>query len=137
MERSFAIKAEVRELDAGIFVFPAQKTMYGGKSIAVGDRVFLFASENSGGRGLFARGTVIAAEALPKTAAVRQTPRVSIAVRRDSRARLPLGRAELRGFRDGSGDVPEVELDFKLYRQATDKVIGLSAGAAALLDRLF
>jgi hypothetical protein len=39
------------------FDFPAQKTMYGGKRIAVGDTIFLFASENTGGQGLFARGT--------------------------------------------------------------------------------
>jgi hypothetical protein len=31
--------------------------MYGGKNIAVGDEVFVFASENEGGRGLLARGT--------------------------------------------------------------------------------
>lgn len=30
------------------------KTMYGGKNIAKGDAVFIFASENEGGRGLLA-----------------------------------------------------------------------------------
>ena len=33
------------------FAFTAQKTMYGGKLIAEGDEVFVFASENEGGQG--------------------------------------------------------------------------------------
>jgi hypothetical protein len=53
---AFAIKAEVRALLAKTFVFTAQKTMYGGKHIAKGDTVFVFASENEGGQGLIARG---------------------------------------------------------------------------------
>lgn len=137
MERSFAIKAEVRDPDAEVFAFPAHKTMYGGKTIAVGDRVFLFASENSGGTGLFARGIVTEAQSVPRTVALRQTPRVSMAVMLDGRARFPLGRSELRGFRGASGDAPEIELDFKLYRQATDKIVGLSDRAAVFLGGLF
>ena len=49
---AFAIKAEIHDPRAETFVFTAQKTMYGGKYIAEGDLVFLFASENEGGRGL-------------------------------------------------------------------------------------
>ena len=47
---AFAIKAEVRDPRAKTFAFPAQKTMYGGKHIAEGDTVFVFASENEGGK---------------------------------------------------------------------------------------
>jgi hypothetical protein len=47
---AFAIKAEVRDPRAKTFAFTAQKTMYGGKHIAEGDRVFVFASENEGGQ---------------------------------------------------------------------------------------
>ena len=36
---AFAIKAEVRNPRAKVFVFTAQKTMYGGKHIAKGDAV--------------------------------------------------------------------------------------------------
>jgi hypothetical protein len=43
---AFAIKAEIRALRAKTFVFTAQKTMYGGKHIAKGDTMFVFASEN-------------------------------------------------------------------------------------------
>src|SRR5690349_1008385 len=59
---AFAIKAGIRDPRARSFAFNAQKTMYGGKHIAEGDVVFLFASENEGGRGLIARGVVISAE---------------------------------------------------------------------------
>lgn len=54
----FAIKAEVCDLRAETFVFSEQKTMYGGKHIAKGDTIFVFASENEGGPGLIARGGV-------------------------------------------------------------------------------
>jgi hypothetical protein len=47
---AFAIKAEVRDPRAKAFAFTAQKTMYGGKHIAEGDMVFVFASENEGGK---------------------------------------------------------------------------------------
>jgi hypothetical protein len=46
---AFAIKAEVYDPRPKTFAFAAQKTMYGGKRIAEGDTVFVFASENEGG----------------------------------------------------------------------------------------
>jgi hypothetical protein len=74
----FVIKAEVHDLWKTL-EFTAQKTMYGGKSITKGDVVFIFASENEGGRGLIARGIVSAAESIAKkTGITRQTPRVSV-----------------------------------------------------------
>eukprot|EP01032_Pedospumella_encystans_P031736 gene31736-35825_t len=51
----YAIKTEVADPRATRFEFAAQKTMYGGKQIAPGDTVFVFASENAGGAGLVAR----------------------------------------------------------------------------------
>jgi hypothetical protein len=42
----------------------SQKAMHGGKGIARGDVIFVFASENDGGSGLVARGIVTSAEAL-------------------------------------------------------------------------
>jgi hypothetical protein len=47
---AFAIKAEVSDPSAKTFAFTAQKTMYSGKHIARGDIIFVFASENEGGR---------------------------------------------------------------------------------------
>jgi len=52
----FVIKGEVLEPRARSFAFAAQRTMYGGKRIAEGDAIFVFASENEGGVGLVARG---------------------------------------------------------------------------------
>ena len=49
--------------------------MYGGKRIAEGDSIFIFASENEGGPGLIARGIVTSARATPrKPGILRQTP---------------------------------------------------------------
>ena len=62
----FAIKAEVSDPRAKTFVFNAQKTMYGGKRIATGDTIFVFASENEGGPGLIASGVVTSAKAIAK-----------------------------------------------------------------------
>ena len=122
----FAIKAEVADPGAKTFAFMAQKTMYGGKFIAKGDTVFVFASENEGGRGLIAKGIVTSAAAVPRKPGVaRQTPRVSITVRRTALARRRLGRGELKRFSDWSDGRPETELNFKYYRQATNKIVGL------------
>jgi hypothetical protein len=135
---AFAIKAEVRDPRAKTFALTAQKTMYGGKHIAEGDTVFVFASENEGGTGLIARGVVISAETIAKKRGIaRQTPRVSLAIRRTALAKRPLGRSELRQFTDWNDGQPGTELNFKFYRQATNKVIGISDEAAAFLVRFF
>lgn len=135
---AFAIKAAIPDIAAETFEFPAQKTMYGGKAIVAGDLIFLFASETNGGRGLFAKGRVISAEAVPRPASVeRQTPRVSITLRREAMAIRPLGRAELKRFAGDEDEKGLAELHFKFYRQATDKIIGLSDAAVAALDRFF
>jgi hypothetical protein len=135
---AFAIKAEIRDPQAEMFAFTAQKTMYGGKHIAAGDTVFLLASENEGGQGLVARGVVISAEAVArKSGVIRQTPRVSVVIRRNALAAHPLGRRELRHLTDWKDGEPGTELNFKFYRQATDKIVGLSDRTAAFLDGFF
>jgi hypothetical protein len=135
---AFAIKADVRGRPARTLAFIAQKTMYGGKHIATGDTVFVFASENEGGQGLIARGVVMSAEGITRRRGVaRQTPRVSIAIRRTGVAKRPLGRRELKHFAEWDDGRPETELNFKFYRQATNKIIGISDDAAAFLDRFF
>ena len=134
----FAIKAEVSDPWAETFAFSAQKTMYRGKHIAKGDTIFVFASENEGGPGLIAHGVVIAAEAIAKKRGIaRQTPRVSITVRRIASAKRRLGRSELKPFSNWNDDRPETELNFKFYRQATNKIIGISNEAAAFLRGFF
>jgi hypothetical protein len=135
---AFVIKAEVRNPRAKTFAFAAQKTMYGGKYIADGDRVFIFASENEGGRGLIARGVVSSAKSIEKKRGIaRQTPRVSVAIDRTALAKRPLGRSELKCFSDWKDGRPETELNFKFYRQATNKIAGISDVTTAFLDRFF
>lgn len=131
---SYAIKAAIDVPGAGALVLPAQKTMYGGKNIARGDTIYLFASEN----GLAARGVVTEAAAVPRKPGVaRQTPLVDLRIEVAALATRPLGRPELRRFDAWTDGGPETELNFKLYRQATNKVVGISDAAAAFLAGLF
>ncbi|MGB9475020.1 MAG: hypothetical protein WCE87_08120 [Candidatus Udaeobacter sp.] len=135
---TFAIKAEVSDPRAQTFAFSAQKTMYGGKQIGKGDTIFVFASENEGGPGLIASGVVTSATAIAKKPGItRQTPRVSITIRRTARAKRPLGRSDLKPFTDWTDGRPETELNFKFYRQATNKIVGISDETAAFLRGFF
>jgi hypothetical protein len=135
---AYAIKAEVVDPQARTFTFTAHKTMYGGKLIAAGDTVFVFASENEGGQGLILRGIVTHAEAIAeKRGIARQTPRVSVTIRRTALAKRPLGRRELKHLTDWKDGQPGTELNFKFYRQATNKIVGLSDGAASYLSKYF
>jgi hypothetical protein len=134
----FAIKAAVSDPRAETYEFSAQKTMYGGKEVAAGDTIFIFASENEGGNGLVASGVVTSASAVPRIPGVaRQTPRVNVVVRRTALAERQLGRRELRPFSDWGDGRPETELNFKFYRQATNKVVGVSDTLAAYLGSFF
>jgi hypothetical protein len=135
---AFAIKAEVRDVRAETFAFEAQKTMYGGKEIAKGDTIFIFASENEGGPGLIAAGIVTSATPTARKRGVaRLTPRVSITVKRTALAERTLGRNELKRFSDWKDGRPETELNFKFYRQATNKIAGISDEAAGFLQGFF
>jgi len=131
---TYAIKADVHDRRARTFEFAAHKSMYGGKHIREGDTVFVFASGNEGGQGLVARGIVTSAEAIPRKPGVaRQTPRVSLTIKRTALAKRRLGRSELKPFTDWDDGRPETEINFKFYRQATNKIIGISDKTAAFL----
>ena len=134
----YAIKAEVVDPRARTFTFTAHKTMYGGKLIAEGDTVFVFASETQGGQGLIARGIVTHAEAVPKKRGVaRQTPRVSVIIKRTALAKRSMGRRELKPLTDWNDGRPGTELNFKFYRQAGNKIAGISDQAASFLGECF
>jgi hypothetical protein len=136
----YVIKAAVTDAGAKLFSFRAQKTMYRGKYIRAKDEIFVFSSENEGGCGLVARGVVTSAVPLAAKRAdpkVRHNPRVSITVRRLATAKHKLGRIELRAFRSWDDGRPETELSFKLYRQATNKIAGISEHTASFLRTLF
>lgn len=137
MPMPFAAKIHVPDLSSDVFDFVAAKTMYGGKNVSVGDVIFIFDSENEGGAGLFARGVVVRADAVRKARIGRGTPRVNIIVKRTSVAKRRLGRSELKKFTDWNDDRPETELNFKFYRQATNKIVGISQDAASFLETFF
>jgi hypothetical protein len=107
--------------------------MYGGEHIAKGDTVFVLASENEGERGLIALGAVTSAIA-KKRGVTRQTARVRIAVERTALAKRTAGRSELKQFPDWNDGQPETELNFEFYRQATNKIVGISDEATGLPD---
>ena len=52
-------------------------------------------------------------------------------------AKRRLGRSELKRFSDWNDGRPETELNFKFYRQATNKIVGISDEAAAFLRGFF
>jgi len=96
------------------------------------------ASENEGGRGLIARGVVSSAEAIAKTRGIaRQTPRVSVTIRRTALTKRKLGRSELKHLTDWNDGKPGTELNFKFYRQATNKIVGISDEVATFLGEFF
>lgn len=72
-----------------------------------------------------------------KRGIARQTPRVSITVRRTALAKRRLGRSELKRFSAWNDGRSETELNFKFYRQATNKIAGISDKAAAFLQGFF
>lgn len=133
---AYALKVALQDARAARWRLVAQKTMYGGKAVTAGDVVFVFDSENRGGSGLVARALVEAAEPDdPLPGVARQTPRVTLTLRRTATAAQALGRATLRGFDQWGDGRPETELNFKLYRQATDKLVGLTAATSAWLEQ--
>lgn len=134
----YVLKADIADPRARTFTFAAQKTMYGGKNIAAGDEVYIFASETQGGAGLIARGIIAAASAMKRPKGkTRWTPRVSIEVKRTALAKRPLGRDQLKAWRGVDDGSPQAELDFKFYRQATNKICGISDAAEKFLRRFF
>jgi hypothetical protein len=62
---------------------------------------------------------------------------VSISIRLIALAKRTLGRSDLKQFTDWNDGRPETELNFKFYRQATNKIAGISEEAAAFLSGFF
>jgi hypothetical protein len=125
--------------EAKSYSFEAQKIMYGGKAIRVGEEIFVFDSENEGGTGLIAMGVVTSVDHPegPWKSKRRFTPRVSVGVRRTAVAQHALGRKDLKPYCDRDDSQPRTEIARKLYRQATNKIAGISGEAAAFLRTHF
>ena len=126
--RSFVVKAAPVPAKASMSFH--EKTMYRGKDIRIGDRIFVFASEHDGGSGLVGRGIVTS---------VRRGlgSRRRITVKPTATARRRLGRTELARFRELTDSGPQTEIARILYRQATNKIAGVSDAAAKFLRTHF
>jgi hypothetical protein len=64
-----------------------------------------------------------------------QTPRVSIIIKRTELSKLPMGRRELKHLNNWNDGQPGTELNFKFYRQSTDKIVGISERAMSFLTK--
>ena len=62
---------------------------------------------------------------------------MSVAIKRTALAKRTLGRSELKHFTDWNDGQAGTELNFKFYRQATNKIVGISDLAAAFLRGFF
>jgi hypothetical protein len=58
--------------------------------------------------------------------AFRRTTVLTIGLACGCQSKRRLGRRELKRFSDWSDGRPETELNFKFYRQATNKIVGIS-----------
>ncbi len=132
---TFAIKAEVSDPWKETFAFSAQKTMYGGTHIA--KHLRLRERERRRARSHREWRRHLGQSDRKKSGIARQTPRVSITIRHTAFAKRRLGRSELKFFSDWNDGQPQTELNFKFYRQATNKIAGISDKAAAFLRRFF
>jgi hypothetical protein len=72
-----------------------------------------------------------------RTVIPRLLPRISLSIQCTALAKRPLGRHELKQFNDWNDGQPGTELNFKFYRQATNKIAGISDEAAAFLGEFF
>lgn len=134
----YVIRTETFDAKAATVEFRARKTMYGGRKIAPGDTLYVFVNDVGGGASLVARGRVTSSAPTPRKRGVeRQTPRVSIAMKRDARAKRPLCRDDLKEYCEWQDGRPQTELNFKFFRQATPKIGGISDACSAFLDGYF
>ncbi|WP_315834341.1 hypothetical protein [Bradyrhizobium prioriisuperbiae] len=62
---------------------------------------------------------------------------MSVSIKRTALAKRPLGRADLKPLTDWGDGRPGTELNFKFYRQATNKIVGISDDAATFLGKFF
>src|SRR5207248_1914059 len=116
----------------------ARKSIYVVKHMASGETIFDFVRENEGRTDIIASGCVTSSKSMRKKRGIgRQTPRVSIAIKQTALAKLRLGESELKLFSDWNDGRAGTDLNFKFYRQATDKIVGISDKAAAFVCRFF
>jgi hypothetical protein len=125
----YVVKAALADPAAEKFSFD-ETTMWDGKKIKTGDEIYIFAAGHKDGSGLRAKGEVT--EVRPG-----EGIRVFVEVKRTAIARARLGRQELKPHRDKQDGSPQAEIGWRLYKQATNKIAGISELTAAFLDGFF
>ena len=126
----FIAKTAPIAAEVGDTVRIEERPLYGGREIASGAEVFLWASETQGGAGLWARGTVIGIEPAANKPVV--TVRVEEMVNSGN-----FGIDQIAPHRDSSADTPIVGLARKLCKHAHNKVARITVEEANLLRQLF
>jgi len=101
--------------------------MYDGKRIALGDVIYSSPARTSGGAGLIARGIVTSAGAAPRRRAWRADAMRQHHGQREPPSSNAASAARTQALANWDDGKPETELNFKFYRQATNKIVGLSA----------
>jgi len=72
-----------------------------------------------------------------KRGIARQTPRMSVTIKRAALAKRPLGRNDFKPFNNWNDGQSRTELNFKFYRQSTNKIVGISDETADFLNGFF
>jgi hypothetical protein len=126
---AFIAKIEPVETAIGQNIHIDERAMYNGKSISPGDRIFIWTSETSGGRGLIAAGRV--------TSLTINGSRVAAEVLVEATVKRQIGLNEISPYRDVEDSSPESEIARLLYRQAHNKVAELGETSSEFLEGHF
>jgi hypothetical protein len=126
---AFIAKIDPVETAVGQNILINERSMHNGKSISCGDRIFIWTSETSGGRGLVAVGHV--------TSRTINGGRVVAEVLVEATVRRQFGLNQIEPYRDVEDGSPISELARLLYRQAHNKAAALNEPSGELLEDHF
>lgn len=126
---TFLFKAPPAPVEGGTVSVSAKA--YRGAQPTSGDRVFLWWTEDRGGRGLSGVGRCLSVH---HTQGLVQATVELIALHESG---VGFGKAQVAPFRDVESDRPEATLSKKLFRQAHNKVVALTPDEEAFLDSYF
>lgn len=121
----YILKADPTQISNDGLVEVALPGFYGGGSVSPEDRCYLWYSEDAGGRGLTASGTV--------ESVTRQGSLYNLVVRLDHRISTSFGIANIRAQRDDD-TTPAGLIARKLYKHAHNKIAPISEAEAQPLQ---
>ena len=113
---------------------------YGDPKISIGDTVFVWTSERSGGQGLVARGTVrrCTSQAFPNKTGAGEHDEVVLHLDLESaQPSRNLSILQIGPYRDRAGPPAYEELARVLYKHAHNKIVSISSGTSEFLATYF